>query len=157
MTTTTVSPAQMIIRRAAERDIPGIVEMGMEFHDTSEYKDYLKVSPLAISALATNLLAKPESESCILVLEKGNQLLGMIALLAFTHPFTGELTAGELVWWVSPEVRGYGVRLLRAAEKWARSAGAKYLQMVAPNEHVAHFYERLGYRLIESNYQSPLF
>ena len=46
----------------------------------------------------------------------------MIGLLLFENPITGEPTVSELFWWVEPEARGSGVRLLKRAEQWAVAA-----------------------------------
>jgi GNAT superfamily N-acetyltransferase len=64
--------------------------------------------------------------------------------------------AFEVVWWVEPEARGDGVRLLRAAEDWAIEQGIGKMQMVAPNERVGALYERMGYLPVETSYQRTL-
>ncbi len=38
----------------------------------------------------------------------------------------------------------------------ARQSGAKNTQMIAPNDKVAHVYQRLGFGFVESTYQRPL-
>jgi histone acetyltransferase (RNA polymerase elongator complex component) len=59
-------------------------------------------------------------------------------------------------WWVEPEHRGAGVRLVREAEKRAKEAGAQRIQMIAPTKQVGAIYERLGYAFIESAYGKRL-
>jgi GNAT superfamily N-acetyltransferase len=92
----------------------------------------------------------------ILVSGSDATITGMIAMLAYDHPFSGERMAFEVVWWVEPEARGDGVRLLRAAEDWAMEQGIGKMQMVAPNERVGALYERLGYLPVETSYQRSL-
>jgi GNAT superfamily N-acetyltransferase len=61
-----------------------------------------------------------------------------------------------VLWWVEPEHRGDGLRLLREAESRAKLANAKYMQMIAPTEAVETVYKRLGYQYVESTYQRAL-
>src|SRR5262249_9723653 len=91
-----------------------------------------------------------------LVLERGGQVCGMIGWGLFPHFLSGELVAGEVVWWVDPEHRGQGLNLLREAEKKARAAGAKRMRMTAPTDQGAEVYTRLEYDYVESAYQKTL-
>lgn len=68
----------------------------------------------------------------------------------------GQLTAVECFWYVKPGNRGDGLRLLRAYEQWARTAGAVRIVMVhlcslAPDS-LGRLYERRGYKKVEVNY-----
>jgi GNAT superfamily N-acetyltransferase len=63
---------------------------------------------------------------------------------------------GEVFWWVEPEHRGEGVKLLREAEKRAKHAGAQTMQMIAPTDKVAGLYQRFGYEFVEAAYQKSL-
>jgi GNAT superfamily N-acetyltransferase len=80
----------------------------------------------------------------------------MLGYVLFPHFLSGELVAGEVFWWVEPGFRGEGLKLLRAAETRSRAAGAKYLQMIAPNDRVAAVYKRLDYSFVEAAYQKLL-
>jgi GNAT superfamily N-acetyltransferase len=86
-------------------------------------------------------------------------LVGMIALFCAPHPITGEPYADELCWWVEPAYRrgNLGLKLLRCAERWATTKGATMLKMVAPEgTDIGRFYERVGYRAVETAYQKRL-
>ena len=145
-----------MIRRATVEDIPRLVEMGQRFIAETKYRDLLVGDPERIYAIIIDLLSAPRG--LVLVSEKDGALTGMIGLLVYNHPFSGLLTACEIVWWVEPEARSGrdGIRLLRAAEAWALEHGATHAQMVAPNAHVGAFYERLGYTEVETSYQRKL-
>lgn len=96
------------------------------------------------------------TDRTVFVAETATGLVGMIGLFVHPHPFTGQRTATEMFWWIDPEARGPGMRLLRAAETWARRAGAATLQMVAPDPAVERFYERVGFTRVETSYTRRL-
>lgn len=144
----------MTIRRAEPRDVPGIVAMGLRFAAESDYGSKLPVVPDAIARTVARVATS--DEGLLLVSESAESLTGMIALMTFDHPFSGVRVASELVWWVEPEARGDGLRLLKRAETWARETGAALMQMTAPNERVGRLYERVGYSKLETSYQRSL-
>lgn len=140
-----------MIREATIEDVPAIADMGLDFLATDDYQGVLSENRAQIEATSRFLIT--DQNGVIFVAETPVGLVGMISMLAFTHHFSGERVAGELVWWVKPAHRGIGIRLLRRAEQWAAESGARRIQMIAPNESVAHIYERLGYTMIETAYQ----
>jgi N-acetylglutamate synthase-like GNAT family acetyltransferase len=144
-----------VIRVATTEDVPRIVEMGMAFAEDSEYADKLPVTAAHLDAMAANLIDGPTSD--VLVAEKQGRVVGMVALTVYRHPMTGLLVASELAWWVDADARGsLGVRLLRAAEAWARAHHAAHLTMIAPNDHVAKFYGAVGFQKAETVFEKRL-
>jgi len=143
-----------MIRQATIEDMPRLVEMGRRFAAETEYRKIIEVKPERIEASVVSLMANPDG--VFFVSGSDGSPTGMIAMLAYDHPFSGERTAFEVVWWVDPEARGDGVRLLRAAEGWAKEQGIHKVQMVAPNERVGALYQRLGYEPVEVSYQRSL-
>lgn len=141
-----------MIRLACASDIPRLVEMGLRFRRESEYSQHLLENAEKMAELAAQLAA---SDS-LLVSDRGGRLVGMLGYVVFRHFLSGELVSGEVFWWVEPEHRGEGLKLLRAAEDRSRSYGAKYMQMIAPNDRVADLYRRLSYTFVESAFQRPL-
>lgn len=141
-----------MIRFATTEDIPRCVEMGQRFHAETDYKNQVTIEPDALHKLGEQLVAK----NGLLVSERGGQLVGMIGFVLFPHFFSGEMVAGEVFWWVDPEHRGEGPKLMKEAERHAREAGAKRMQMIAPNERVGTLYERCGYSFVETAYQKAL-
>lgn len=69
---------------------------------------------------------------------------------------TGALSAMEFFWFVNPECRGDGLKLLKRFEKWAKEEGCKSVTMVhlsdSMPEKVKHVYERFGYAAAETHY-----
>jgi len=141
-----------MIRLACGADIPRLVEMGLRFRRESEYVDVLAENADKMTQLATQLA----NSGCLVVSERDGQIVGMLGYVLYPHFLSGELVSGEVFWWVEPEHRGEGLKLLRAAEDRSKSFGATSMQMIAPNERVAALYKRLGYKAVETTYQRPL-
>jgi GNAT superfamily N-acetyltransferase len=141
-----------LIRRASLTDIPRILEMGRHFAENSPYAKVLKVSDVAMEALAHKLIP----QGWILLSEHDGEAVGMIGFYVYPHFLSGEIVAGEIFWWMEPEHRGAGKALLKAAEDEARRCGAKSMQMIAPEPRVGKLYERYGYQYVESSYQRNL-
>ena len=138
------------VRRATDADIPTLVEMGQRFISETPYHDQLAFDPEQAEHFGRWLLTY--EKGLIVVLDIDGATRGMLGAITIVHPFSSAVVASELFWWVEPEARGAGIRLLREFQRWGRSMGASALNMVAPNERVAHVYERLGFELIESMY-----
>jgi GNAT superfamily N-acetyltransferase len=94
----------------------------------------------------------------LIVVVGNHKAVGMIGLITFLHPLSGETYATEMIWWVEPNYRksGAGIRLLRAAERWAKDQGAVALQMIAPTPEVGQIYAATGFEQIETLYQKAL-
>lgn len=143
-----------MIRPAVASDIPRLVEMGLHFIRSTSYAQTLRENPAQMAKTATSVIAA--QNGVVLVAEDSSGLVGMIGLMAFPHHLSGDLVAGELFWWQEPSARGAGVRLLKAAEAWAREQGALMLHMIAPTGQVGRVYQRLGYQSCEIAYQKEL-
>lgn len=140
-----------MIRRALLSELPEIVEMGKAFLAASPYVDVIPDSTVHMRALATQLLSTGQ-DGTIIVIEEGGRLVGMIGLVASPHFLSGERTAGEVFFWIEPGARGMGRHLMGAGEAWAQLNGCVAVQMIAPDARVGVFYERRGYRAIETTY-----
>lgn len=143
---------QATIRLARADEVERLVEMGERFHRESTYKEHVTHNHEQMIALATQLVAAGN----ILVMEFEGELVGMIGFMVLPHFLSGEVLGMEVFWWLEPEHRGEGRRLLKAAEDLARERGAKRMQMIAPNERVAVLYRRMKYQFVESAYQKTL-
>lgn len=142
------------VRKAVSADVPAIAKMAETFL-ASEYRDrFADLS--AVRVMAENLIAS--DDGLALVAERDEQVIGMMGATTYLSPFTNQIVATEICWWVNPEARGSRValRMLNHAEDWARSKGARAFQMIAPSDHVAEFYQRLGFRRLEIHYERAL-
>lgn len=142
-----------MIREATEADSARLVEMGLHFVASTPYRDLIVIDSEKLTGTILGLLANP---AAVILVSGNNPLTGMLGLMVFDHPFSGERTASEVVWWVEPDARGDGLRLLKAGEDWAKAAGASKINMVAPNDRIESLYARLGYRQVETTYQRSL-
>lgn len=145
------------IREAVYSDIDRVVEMGRRFLLEGPYREQLADKPRIAAELMEKLLKS--SSSKILVSEEDGKLTGVFAFVIFPHYFSGEITAGELIWYVEPEHRGKtSLELLWKAEKMAYEMGAKWMQLTAPTEEVGKLYGSLRppYVQIEISYQTKL-
>lgn len=142
----------LMIREALESDIPRMVEMGRRFREESSYNEHLTDNPAKMAALGKILIEK----NSLLVSERAGEIVGMLGFVIHSHFISGDVMAMEVFWWVEPDHRGEGVKLLHEMKNRARAAGAKFYQMIAPNEKVAEFYKAIGCLWVESTYQGTL-
>jgi GNAT superfamily N-acetyltransferase len=142
----------MTIRRATVEDIEAIVAMGLRFQATTGYAAHLRATPDTLRDLSVTVLQSADA-ACWLA-ERDGVVVGMIAAGLYTQPMSGERIGSEICWWMDEQARGgrTALRLIRAAEEWARGAGAVAFQMMAPTPAVGHFYEVLDYEPIETHY-----
>ncbi len=144
-----------MIREATMADVPTLVLLGHEFLTTTGYHTILSDNPAQMEAMATQLVM--EDTGVVYVSDHAGTLTGMLGMVIFRHHLSAEPTAGEVFWYVAPDARGDGLRLVREAERWARAHGATKMQMVAPNgTDVGKLYARLGFDAIEIAYQKDL-
>lgn len=140
----------MSIREATHADLDVLVALGEEFHDSTEYANELAGNPAQYRVIGTRLIEQPDG--VLLVYEQGGRPVGMLGAVLFNHPLSGERTVAEMFWYATPKHRGdAGIRLLRALERWARTHGAGYIQMVQPiwADRIGELYGVLGYRKLE--------
>jgi GNAT superfamily N-acetyltransferase len=143
----------MTIRRATVADTDAVVGMAMRFLSEGSYRAFISRNETVARELVERVLEN--SEASVLVADTGESLVGMVAAITLAHPYSGQKTVSELIWWVDPSHRGtVGIRLLSALESWAKSVHAEMIQMVAPaGSGVEHIYERRGYVPVETMYQ----
>lgn len=154
-TTTLPNKAATVIRQALASDTEALVALGLAFVRDSPYTAHVAENPDQIRRVIAFLLDQPNST--VLVAESGGVVIGLIGLAIVPHIWSGVPTAGELAYYVHPDHRGtIGVRLLKAAEAWAGTRGAKAMSMIAPSPEVGRFYERMHYTPLETNYEKRI-
>lgn len=142
------STGSFLIRQATNGDVPRIVELGMRDFEEGPYKNLINAnSEYAIKTV----LAVIHGGGKILLCEDQEKVSGLFAFLIMPHPFSGEIVATQLIFYVEPEARkgGTGIKLLWEAERVAKELGAKKFQCTAPSEEVGAIYRRFGYHQIE--------
>ena len=147
-----------MIRHAEPRDLPDLQRMAARFLSSEgPYGTRFQVDPSRVHVLA-DYMTKPNDDAAVFVAEEDGEVTGMFGVFCFEHPILGLRLAAELCWWMDPEVRGSrsGLRLLEAGESWAKDHRAVWLEMIAPSERVAEFYDRLGYERTDVHYLKTL-
>jgi GNAT superfamily N-acetyltransferase len=92
-----------------------------------------------------------------IVSEKDGDVVGAIILTIGPVLFGKGLMAQELVWYVEPAHRGCGLRLIRAAEEFAKNKGCKVLIVCGmEGDKSNEFYIRDGYKLLQNSYQKRM-
>jgi len=142
------------VREATLEDVDAVVALGLEFLETSTYRQLGAGEPDAIARLLCTVL----DHGAVFLAVAGDDVVGMIAMLMVPHIFSGETFADEVAWFVKPAHRGRaGVLLLQAAERWAVQNHAKLVKMVAPEgTSVGDLYRRKGYQVIEQAFVKVL-
>lgn len=142
-----------MIREATEADIGELVSMARQFHASSQYGRWCHFSGSAVTEMLEGLIASPEAAVFVT-----DDLSGAIGGSVAPSHVSGDLTAGEYFWWVNPDARGSGGRLLIKFENWARAQGAVHLAMIAPEDatDVHELYARRGYMPVERQFVRAL-
>ena len=101
-------------------------------------------------------LIKNGTGAVLACFDDNDKLIGSLGAVLAPHLCSAKLAAVECFWYVLPEYRGHGLKLLLEFEKWAIGKGAKLLSMIHMNnlqpESLGKLYDRMGYRAIETNY-----
>lgn len=140
-----------MIRSATADDLPALVAMGRKFHASSTWS----AIPFSDERFSAAVVAQIAGDGTYLV---NDTLTGMIGMVCGPVYFAEDVTvAQETAWWC--EDPKTALKLLAAAEEWARGAGAQYVCMVrleGVTPRLAAYYERRGYRPTEHVYLKGL-
>jgi len=148
----------VIIRKATEDDMGGIIAMSRMFYPTTHYVDFAPYDENTAFGLIKGMLQK----DILLVALDGDRHVGLVGLIVCPFMFNRSINmAHEVIWWVDPEARGLGVgqALLGAIEPACVAAGCDAIQMIhmanSPPQAAA-IYIKAGYRESESCYSKRL-
>jgi len=143
------SPPRRIpsVRLATLEDEPAMVRMGVRFLAEGPYPN-VAPNPAQVSAVVGTVIRQGFA-----AIAETDAIVGMLLGWSTPNPITGLVTVAEVAWWMEPEHRGSraAVVLFQAFETWARTRDAGAIHMIAPaGSTVGHFYERQGYRPLET-------
>lgn len=140
-----------IVRITKREELAELAKLGKSFYEEGKLPGGFNEGMFVenwLKFLALNLGA-------IFALECGG-FRGALGAFCIPDSNDGELVGTEAFWWVSPEARGNGLRLLNRFESWATERGAKRLIMVHLSglmpEKIGTLYERRGYSPVEVHY-----
>ena len=148
----------MPIRFANEPDIPAVVELGRAMHALTRFAAQ-PYDPDRVAQALRSLLTSGQGKYVCLLAEDGNERIvgGLIGVLE-KQIFSDGITASVMHYDVLPQARmgGYGVRLLKAFEKWAANRQVVEIALGVNSggdwQKVGRFVERMGYVQVGGNF-----
>lgn len=106
--------------------------------------------------LLQRFIARKDAD--LFILESDGRPVGFMGIMQYMSPVCDHAIAKESFWFVSPAYRSRGLKLLDAAESWARSRGCRHLICTASNlasdsaSRIAAVYVRHGFKEFEVDY-----
>jgi GNAT superfamily N-acetyltransferase len=132
-----------LVRRGTLNDVTRFVELGLRFYAEEGKRE---ACPVQLARFALSHL-NCEDRAFFAAGEPADAFLsGVLA----PHYLSGEPTAFKTAWYAIPPARGYGARLLRAFEAWAKARGARRLIVAGRQERTLTLLSRLGYAPLET-------
>lgn len=150
------------LKLATQDDRQEVLRMCRLFYEASPFYPTVSFSPQKIEALFDLAIETGHSQVLVLLYIESSKVCGMVVGLASETPFSTDVVASELAWWVDPEYRGTRKAgdLVLAYEAWARHIGCKHVTMALlpqlTNPKVERYYDRLGYKKTEISYIKEL-
>lgn len=152
----------MSIRFANLDDIPALVEVGRRMHQLTRFRN-LAYDEDKVHQSLTDVLRRGQHKYVCFVAEDGNkEVIGGLLGVLEQPLFSDQLVATVMYFIVLPERRlgGYGVRLLRAFEQWARNRSVVEIGFGVNSgeafERIERYVQRMGYRKVGGNYARSL-
>lgn len=152
----------MSLKLATLDDLPYFEKFAKAFYLSSSFSPQLKYNPAKVRQWL-ELAVSSQHRDCLVLLNVQNELpVGMLVATISQTPFSDDLVASELAWWVDEEYRGTkgSLELVFAYEEWAKRVGAKHVTMALlpalTNPKVEGYYEKLGYHKTEISYIKAL-
>ena len=145
----------MIVRDATALDVGALVALVIEFAAVAYPND--APSPEHIRGVIQGAMS---NEGSLVAVLEGNDgsVQGCFMGARIQNMISGQSTAVEVLFYVRPDKRGHGARLLAFAEQWAEDRGCKamYLSCPASAVRAARYFEAKGYKLTECHFGKVL-
>ncbi len=149
----------MSLKLADLEDYEDFLRMTLSFYEESPFYPEVTYSRQAITRMFELALKDPR-QCLVLFLLEGTKRVGMLVGIASTTPFSDDLVASELAWYIEPEYRGHrkAVELVEAYEEWAHRVGCSHVTMalLTTLTDASKFYERRGYKKTEISFIKSL-
>jgi GNAT superfamily N-acetyltransferase len=144
------------IRLMRPSDVPALVELAKAFYAKGDY--WGEPRPLDDAALASCLYAELQNDAVhAIVSENGGAVTGCIVMVLAPDPMRGGFMACKLQWIADPvEGRGSGLKLLQAAEDWARKCGANRIVNGGMSDRTIKLLRLKGYAPLEQHLHKEL-
>jgi GNAT superfamily N-acetyltransferase len=140
-------------------DIPELVEGGRRMHALTRLRHF-DYNAARVAKAFEGLITQGQNKYVFMVAEGAEKrVVGALIGVLEQHIFSEQLTASIIHFDVLPEVRmgGYGVRLLKAFEGWAKNRAVVEVNFGINSgeifeENSGAFVQRLGYTASGKNY-----
>ena len=148
----------MPIRFATINDVPGLVALGKQMHALTRFNTYPYEEARVAASLEHAFTKGKDKYVCIVGVNAQGQMAGMLLAVLDQHIFSSLLVASVMYYIVRPEDRlgGYGVRLLRAFEKWCENRKVVEINLGVNSENqmetVGRFVQKMGYAKVGENF-----
>jgi GNAT superfamily N-acetyltransferase len=145
------------IRFANMNDVPIMVEIASRMHSLTRFKAYPFNAQKTANSIAA-LIQHDKGRFAVFVAENSDKrivggLIGVVEQQIFSDAFTASIMHIDVV----PESRmgGYGVRLIKAFEQWAKNRDAFEICFgvnSGTGDELQTLIERLGYQFVGGNF-----
>lgn len=135
-----------MIRPATFADWPAVDAMAQSFREAAA--PWIGYDSARFRQTFDALVSQPTGLA--MILDDGQ---GILLAMALPSPFSGELVAQELMWWIEPGARGKGGAMLDAYRDWARDIGAVHCGVTCLEERTGKIFQRRGYERTETAYR----
>ena len=145
----------MRVETYSEKHFLDVVRLIKDFHDDAvgEYDRCLDLESV-IETIKTSTW-----ENCFLLTNEG-KCLGLLYGIRIKSPLNGQTIFQEIMWYVDKRYRGVGLKLLYEVENLLKSQGVSIIIMAvlenSSTEKLKEFYERVGYKKMETHYMREL-
>ena len=145
-----------MIRQATTADLPKLEELAIQFYGMSKFLTGFNIA--AFTGSWEYLLAS--GMGVIFLSEVEGEIRGALGAMAHPDVNSGRMIASEFFWFMHPNYRGGGMRLLQAYEDWAKERGCTEVRMVHLMDlgasSLKRIYERRGYEAAEIHYRKEV-
>lgn len=140
-----------MIRRVELKEVKSVIEMAKRFENETAF---VPVDIDHATKMYSGLIGS--GKGVMIALFKDDKVVGAIGGICGPDLHYPRTVGIETFWFVIPECRGDGVRLLNFFEQWAKEKGCDYTALVhladSHPESLKKLYERRGYDLVENHY-----
>jgi L-amino acid N-acyltransferase YncA len=148
----------MGIRFATVADVPAMVALGRIMYARTRFAKYQYEDEKVANALEHALTKGKDRYVCLVAENAKLEICGLLLATLDQHIFSHLLVASVMYYIVRPEDRlgGYGVRLLKAFEKWSSNRQVAEINLGINSEVqmeiVGRFVKKMGYSKVGENF-----
>lgn len=148
----------MPVRFATPLDVPALVVLGKRMHVLTRFRHFSFDEPRLTQALNAALTEGKNRYVCLVAQNSQGEVVGVLLAVLEQHIFSSQLIASIMHYDVLPEARpgGWGVRLLRAFELWAKNRRVVEISFGINSGDelgtVGRFAARMGFEKVGENF-----